>query len=252
MGCNFLLGRVGFISFGQPAYLAVGAYASRVLSVLFRQQRLCRHSVGIAAGIVVSIAVGALFVRLRRDYFALVNLALGGDHLLSHAEGAGGHHPWRQRAVVSDQPRVHARAGFVQCRTSSSSSRSWSLSPSGRSTNISTIRSSAPAAWRAKINEDKLHIPRLQQLPHPAWPPSSSPIRPPRWPGRCMPSTSASSVPEIDQPVAGRGAGGGDDPGRRRHAVRADRRLARLHRHEGPDQQDPRQLGADHRLRCWS
>jgi branched-chain amino acid transport system permease protein len=28
MGCNFLLGRVGFISFGQPAYLAVGAYAT--------------------------------------------------------------------------------------------------------------------------------------------------------------------------------------------------------------------------------
>src|SRR5664280_3164041 len=28
MGCNFLLGRVGYISFGQPAYLAVGAYAT--------------------------------------------------------------------------------------------------------------------------------------------------------------------------------------------------------------------------------
>ena len=28
IGCNFLLGRVGFISFGQPAYLAVGAYAT--------------------------------------------------------------------------------------------------------------------------------------------------------------------------------------------------------------------------------
>src|SRR5574337_1683212 len=28
MGCNFLLGRVGFISFGQPAYLAAGAYAT--------------------------------------------------------------------------------------------------------------------------------------------------------------------------------------------------------------------------------
>ena len=28
MGCNYLLGRIGFISFGQPAYLAVGAYAT--------------------------------------------------------------------------------------------------------------------------------------------------------------------------------------------------------------------------------
>ena len=31
IGCSFLLGRVGFISFGQPAYLAFG-----LLSVLFR------------------------------------------------------------------------------------------------------------------------------------------------------------------------------------------------------------------------
>ena len=28
IGCNFLLGRIGFISFGQPAYLAVGAYGA--------------------------------------------------------------------------------------------------------------------------------------------------------------------------------------------------------------------------------
>ncbi|HZA51777.1 MAG TPA: hypothetical protein VE549_13625, partial [Myxococcaceae bacterium] len=28
MGCSFLLGRVGFISFGQPAYLAAGAYGT--------------------------------------------------------------------------------------------------------------------------------------------------------------------------------------------------------------------------------
>ena len=28
MGCNFLIGRVGYISFGQPAYLALGAYST--------------------------------------------------------------------------------------------------------------------------------------------------------------------------------------------------------------------------------
>ncbi len=32
--------------------------------------------IGVVAGIVVSLAVGSLFVRLRKDYFALVNLAL--------------------------------------------------------------------------------------------------------------------------------------------------------------------------------
>jgi branched-chain amino acid transport system permease protein len=30
MGCSFLLGRVGFLSFGQPAYLALGAYGTAV------------------------------------------------------------------------------------------------------------------------------------------------------------------------------------------------------------------------------
>ena len=28
MGTNFLIGRVGYVSFGQPAYLAVGAYST--------------------------------------------------------------------------------------------------------------------------------------------------------------------------------------------------------------------------------
>ena len=76
MGCNFLLGRVGFISFGQPAYLAVGAYGTAFYLYYFGNNAYVGILCGIAAGIVVSIAVGALFVRLRRDYFALVNLAL--------------------------------------------------------------------------------------------------------------------------------------------------------------------------------
>jgi len=37
MGCNFLLGRVGFISFGQPAYLAVGAYGTAFYLYYFGQ-----------------------------------------------------------------------------------------------------------------------------------------------------------------------------------------------------------------------
>ncbi|MGP0092434.1 MAG: branched-chain amino acid ABC transporter permease [Xanthobacteraceae bacterium] len=76
MGCNFLLGRVGFISFGQPAYLAVGAYAAAFYLFYFGTNAYVGILVGIMAGIVVSLAVGSLFVRLRSDYFALVNLAL--------------------------------------------------------------------------------------------------------------------------------------------------------------------------------
>src|SRR5512143_3674775 len=76
IGCNFLLGRVGFISFGQPAYLAVGAYAAAFYFYYFGTNPYVGILIGIVAGIVVSLAVGPMFVRLRSDYFALVNLAL--------------------------------------------------------------------------------------------------------------------------------------------------------------------------------
>lgn len=76
IGCNFLLGRVGFISFGQCAYLAVGAYATAFYLYYFGTDPLIGVAVGVVAGVVVSVIVGPLFVRLRSDYFALVNLAL--------------------------------------------------------------------------------------------------------------------------------------------------------------------------------
>jgi branched-chain amino acid transport system permease protein len=76
MGCNFLLGRVGFISFGQPAYLATGAYATAFYLFYFGTNPYIGILIGILAGIVISLIVGPLFVRLRSDYFALVNLAL--------------------------------------------------------------------------------------------------------------------------------------------------------------------------------
>jgi branched-chain amino acid transport system permease protein len=76
MGCSFLLGRVGFISFGQPAYLAVGAYGTAFYLFYFGTNPYIGILVGILAGVVVSVIVGAFFVRLRSDYFALVNLAL--------------------------------------------------------------------------------------------------------------------------------------------------------------------------------
>jgi branched-chain amino acid transport system permease protein len=76
MGCSFLLGRVGFISFGQPAYLATGAYATAFYLFYFGTNPFIGILIGVVAGIVMSLIVGPLFVRLRSDYFALVNLAL--------------------------------------------------------------------------------------------------------------------------------------------------------------------------------
>jgi len=76
IGCSFLLGRVGFISFGQPAYLAAGAYGTAFYLFYFGANPYLGIALGVASGLAVSLAVGPLFVRLRSDYFALVNLAL--------------------------------------------------------------------------------------------------------------------------------------------------------------------------------
>ena len=76
MGCSFLLGRVGFLSFGQPAYLATGAYATAFYLFYFGTNPYIGILIGILAGLLISLIVGPLFVRLRSDYFALVNLAL--------------------------------------------------------------------------------------------------------------------------------------------------------------------------------
>jgi branched-chain amino acid transport system permease protein len=76
IGCNFLLGRVGFISFGQPAYLAVGAYGAAFYLYYFGHNPYIGILIGVASGVIVGCIVGPLFVRLRSDYFALVNLAL--------------------------------------------------------------------------------------------------------------------------------------------------------------------------------
>jgi len=61
MGCNFLLGRVGFISFGQPAYLAIGAYATAFYLFYFGANPYVGILVGIAAGVVGALIVGPLF-----------------------------------------------------------------------------------------------------------------------------------------------------------------------------------------------
>ena len=76
MGCNFLLGRVGFISFGQPAYLAVGAYATAFYLYYFGRNPYTGILMGLLAGLAICLVIGPFFVRLRSDYFALVNLAL--------------------------------------------------------------------------------------------------------------------------------------------------------------------------------
>jgi len=76
MGCNFLLGRLGFISFGQPAYLAVGGYCTALYLFYFGHNPYVGILAGVIGSAVFCFIIGPFFVRLRSDYFALVNLAL--------------------------------------------------------------------------------------------------------------------------------------------------------------------------------
>src|SRR5450830_2116688 len=112
MGCNFLLGRVGYISFGQPAYLAVGAYATAFYLYYFGTNAYIGILIGVVAGIGVSFAIGLFFVRLRGDYFALVNLALA-VIIYYLMQKVLADITRRQRPVVPHQPRFHAGAGPV-------------------------------------------------------------------------------------------------------------------------------------------
>ena len=76
MGCNLLYGYMGMVSFGQPFYLSVGAYSAAIYLSYFGQSPLLSMFAGIGAGLVVGVILSPFFVRLRGDYFALVNTAL--------------------------------------------------------------------------------------------------------------------------------------------------------------------------------
>jgi branched-chain amino acid transport system permease protein len=76
VGCNFMIGRLGYISFGQPAYLAIGAYSTAFYLFYFGSSPLVGILFGVLGGLIGSLLIGPFFVRLRSDYFAMVNLAL--------------------------------------------------------------------------------------------------------------------------------------------------------------------------------
>jgi branched-chain amino acid transport system permease protein len=75
MGCNVLYGYLGMVSFGQPFYLSVGAYSAAIYLAYLGNNPLISILVGIAIGFLVGLVLGPFFVRLRGDYFALVNAA---------------------------------------------------------------------------------------------------------------------------------------------------------------------------------
>lgn len=77
MSVNFLLGFTGVLSFGHAAYFGLGAYGVGMVLKYVAPSTPLGILVGILVGSVAAAVVGALIVKLRGIYFAMVTIAFG-------------------------------------------------------------------------------------------------------------------------------------------------------------------------------
>jgi branched-chain amino acid transport system permease protein len=77
MSLNFLLGFTGVLSFGHAAYFGLGAYGAAMSLKFFAPSTGLAIIVGVVAGTVAAAVLGALIVKLRGVYFAMVTIAFG-------------------------------------------------------------------------------------------------------------------------------------------------------------------------------
>ena len=248
MGCNYLLGRIGFISFGQPAYLAIGAYATAFYLFYFGANPYVGILIGIVAGFLVSLAIGPLFVRLRGDYFALVNLALAviifylmQKVLADITHGDNG--LWFLTNLASTPVLDLSRPDQFFIFAFLVAFVIWAF--------FKYLDNSIFGACclATKINEDKVKFLGYSSfnIRLTAFVIANTIDRARR---RAVRRLSRLCQPGDHQPGTRRRSGGGDDPWRGRHALWTVGRRGRLYRHEGRAQQSARQLGAGDRLRA--
>jgi branched-chain amino acid transport system permease protein len=77
MAVNFLLGFTGVLSFGHAAFFGLGAYgAGMAIKYLYPSSGL-GFLIGVLAGTIGAMIIGAMIVRLRGVYFAMVTIAFG-------------------------------------------------------------------------------------------------------------------------------------------------------------------------------
>jgi branched-chain amino acid transport system permease protein len=77
MSLNFLLGFTGVLSFGHAAYFGLGAYGAAMGIKYLDLGTLPAMGLGIVAALFAAMAIGALIVRRRGVYFAMVTIAFG-------------------------------------------------------------------------------------------------------------------------------------------------------------------------------
>ena len=77
MALNFLLGYTGTLSFGHAAYFGLGAYGVGMTLKYLVPSTALGMLIGVAVGTLAAAIIGALIVRLRGVYFAMVTIAFG-------------------------------------------------------------------------------------------------------------------------------------------------------------------------------
>ena len=77
MAVNFLLGFTGVLSFGHAAYLGLGAYGAGMAIKYIAPSTSLGLLVGVLVGTLGAMVIGAMIVRLRGVYFAMVTIAFG-------------------------------------------------------------------------------------------------------------------------------------------------------------------------------
>ena len=72
---DILYGYMGMVSFGQPFYLGIGAYTAAIYLAHIGHNIFIAIGLAIIMGVVTGLILGPAYIRLRGDYFALINAA---------------------------------------------------------------------------------------------------------------------------------------------------------------------------------
>ena len=77
MSLNFLLGFTGVLSFGHAAYFGLGAYGTAMAIKYWGVGSIPAIVLGVIVGTIAAMIIGALIIKLRGVYFAMVTIAFG-------------------------------------------------------------------------------------------------------------------------------------------------------------------------------
>ena len=77
MSLNFLLGFTGVLSFGHAAYFGLGAYGAAMAIKYLGAGTIPAIGLGVVVATIAAMIIGALIIKLRGVYFAMVTIAFG-------------------------------------------------------------------------------------------------------------------------------------------------------------------------------